>query len=202
MRSCLFPGGKIWLSPAANPARKLKYTLEIVETDSDSGRVLVGVNTLMANKLIEEAIRMGHIPALAGFTTMKSEVRYGSRNSRIDFLLESSAEHDPSRQVWVEVKNVSLVEDGHARFPDAPTERGRKHLLELKEMVAAGHRAALVFCLQRSDALTVGQADDIDPQYGQLLREAMAAGVEVYGARMIVSTAEISFGKLIPVSVI
>jgi sugar fermentation stimulation protein A len=85
------------------------------------------------------------------------------------------------RRLRVEVKNVSLVEKGHARFPDAPTARGRKHLRELEEMAASGDRAALVFCCQRADASTLGPADDIDPEYGRLLRRAAAAGVELVG---------------------
>jgi len=196
MRGCLFPDGRMWLSPAANPARKLKYTLEIVET---ANKVLVGVNTSQANTLIGESIKDGSITNLAGFASVRSEVKYGSRNSRIDFLLENDTGQNNSNRVWVEVKNVSLVEAGHARFPDSPTERGRKHLLELQEMVLSGDRAALVFCIQRGDANTVGPADDIDPEYGKLLREVMAAGVEVYGVRMKVSPTGIMFDQLIPV---
>ena len=127
-------------------------------------------------KALAEAITNGLIPSLAGFDSLRTEVRYGSRNSRVDLLLTNG-----EKRVWVEVKNVSLVEGGHARFPDAPTERGRKHLLELQEMVAAGDRAALVFCIQRGDAVTVGPADDIDPHYGHLLRIAAAAQVEIHG---------------------
>jgi sugar fermentation stimulation protein A len=181
MRGCLFEGARLWLSPANNPERKLKWSLEIVEAEAVDGdgrdiQVMVGVNTILANKLVAEAITGGFIPDLAGFDELKTEVRYGSRNSRIDILLTGGGQ-----KVWVEVKNVSLVERGHARFPDAPTERGRKHLLELQEMVAAGDRAALVFCVQRGDAVTVGPADDIDPEYGRLLREAASNGVEIIG---------------------
>ena len=181
MRGCLTAEARLWLSPATNPARKLKWSLEIVEVMARDvqGRdiqVLVGVNTILANRLVAEAITIGLIPALAGFDTLRTEVRYGSRGSRVDILLTTGQD-----RVWVEVKNVSLVEDGHARFPDSPTERGRKHLLELQEMVTAGDRAALVFCCQRPDAITVGAADDIDPEYGRLLRQAAAAGVEIFG---------------------
>jgi len=183
MTGCLSDQARVWLSPAVNPARKLKWSLEIVETEAKDHRgrklkVRVGVNTALANQLVVEAIGNGRIPAIGDFATLRTEVGYGTRNSRIDILLEGGL-----RKVWVEVKNVSLVENGHARFPDAPSERARKHLLELGEMVAAGDRAALVFCIQRSDARTVGPADDIDPEYGKLLREAAAAGVEVMGIR-------------------
>jgi sugar fermentation stimulation protein A len=181
MRGCLDEGARIWLSPATNPARKLRWSLEIVEVAARDvqGRVLqvlVGVNTILANQLVAQAINFGLLLPLAGFDSLRPEVRFGSRNSRVDLLLTTGDD-----RAWVEVKNVSLVENGHARFPDAPSERGRKHLLELMEMVTAGDRAALVFCCQRGDAVTVGPADDIDPEYGRLLREAASNGVEIIG---------------------
>jgi len=187
MSGCLFPGNTIWLSPAQNPDRKLKWTLEIVETPAG---VPVGVNTGLANRLVADAIAAGLIPDLAGFPHLRREVRYGSRGSRADILLAGEA-----ARVWVEVKNVSLVEDGHGRFPDAPTERGRKHLLELQEMVRGGDRAALVFCSQRPDALTLGPADDIDPDYGHLLREAAQCGVEIFGVGCLVSPEAVSVDR-------
>jgi sugar fermentation stimulation protein A len=199
MRGCLAEGARLWLSPAANPERKLKWTLEIVEAAAkdNQGRdiqVMVGVNTILANRLVVEAINSGLIPALAGFDSLRTEVRYGSRGSRADILLTTG-----DRKVWVEVKNVSLVEKGHARFPDAPTERGRKHLLELEEMVAAGDRAVMVYCCQRADAVTVGPADDIDPEYGRLLRQAAASGVEVVGLSACVESHGIVVERLVAV---
>jgi sugar fermentation stimulation protein A len=199
MRGCLAEGARLWLSPAANPERKLKWTLEIVEAAAkdNQGRdiqVMVGVNTILANRLVVEAINSGLIPALAGFDSLRTEVRYGSRGSRADILLTTG-----DRKVWVEVKNVSLVEKGHARFPDAPTERGRKHLLELEEMVAAGDRAVMVYCCQRADAVTVGPADDIDPEYGRLLRQAAASGVEVVGLSACVESQGIVVERLVAV---
>jgi sugar fermentation stimulation protein A len=201
MTGCLFEGGRVWLSPAANPERKLKWSLEIVEAparDSEGNdiQVKVGVNTSLANKLVAEAITDGLIPELAGFDSLRTEVPYGSRKSRIDILLENGDE-----RVWVEVKNVSLVEKGHARFPDAPTERGRKHLLELQEMAKSGDRAVLVFCIQRSDAVSVGPADDIDPEYGQLVRQVRAAGVEIIGVSAEVAPECINLGLIVPVEV-
>jgi sugar fermentation stimulation protein A len=199
MRGCLDEGARIWLSPAANPARKLRWSLEIVEVAARDvqGRalqVLVGVNTILANQLVARAINSGLLLPLAGFDSLRSEVRFGSRGSRVDLLLNTG-----DNRVWVEVKNVSLVEDGHARFPDAPSERGRKHLLELMEMVAGGDRAALVFCCQRDDAVTVGPADDIDPEYGLLLRKAATAGVEIMGLGARVTPQAIHPERLIPV---
>lgn len=173
MTGLLHPGARIWLSPASNPARKLKYSLEIVETSTG---VPVGVNTALANVVVAEAIQAELIPALKGQAEIRREIRYGSRGSRIDLLLTGAAS-----RTWIEVKNVSLVDDQHGRFPDAPTTRGRKHLLELQDVVRSGERAALVYCSQRPDTMTIGPADDIDPEYGALLREVAATGVELYG---------------------
>ncbi len=200
MRGCLAPGAPVWLSPATNPARQLRWTLDLVETVAGvfpgvAGDVLVGVNTALANTLVAEALVAGVVPELAGFADLRREVRYGSRNSRADFLLTGAA----GARTWVEVKNVSLVENGHARFPDAPTARGRKHLAELTDRVRDGEGAALVFCVQRGDAATVGPADDIDPEYGRLLREAAAAGVVVAAVVMDVRVAGIAPRGLLPV---
>ncbi len=200
MRGCLAPGCPVWLSPAANPLRKLKWTLELVETTSDTGPgiapgVLVGVNTALANALAAEAITAGLIPGLNGDADLRREVPYGQQGSRADILLTGP----DGRRTWVEVKNVSLVEDGHARFPDAPTARGRKHLEELEAMVVAGDRAALLFCVQRGDAGSAGPADDIDPAYGSLLRRVAAAGVEVHAVGMEMTPEGIDPARLLPV---
>jgi len=188
MRGALAPDAPVWLSPAEGPHRKLPWTLELVETTAATGPgiapgVLVGVNTALANRLAAEAAAAGLVPGLADAGQPRREVRYGSRGSRIDLLFTPAG----AAPAWVEVKNVSLVQDGHARFPDAPSARGRKHLEELADVAAAGDRAVLVFCVQRNDADTVGPADDIDPAYGALLRRAVAAGVAVCGVGMEVS---------------
>ncbi len=200
MRGLLAVGAEIWLSPANNPARKLKWTLEWVRTVEDlktgvQGGVLAGVNTILANHLAREALEKDLLACMGAKTEIKPEVKYGNQNSRIDFLLTGAG----GSKCWIEVKNVSLVEHGHARFPDSPTERGRKHLLELEAMVQAGDRAVLVFCIQRGDALTVGPADDIDPEYGRLLRKVMASGVEVFGLMCEVGTQDIKPHEIIPV---
>ncbi len=191
MTGCLFPGGRIWLSPATDPARKLQWTLEIVETPAGQ---LVGVNTTLANRLVADALAEGLLPPLAGFGTPRREVRYGSRRSRVDLLLARNDE-----RVWVEVKNVSLVSAGRGSFPDAPTVRGRKHLLELMEMVHNGDRAALVLCAQRADTRSIEPADTIDPAYGIMLRRAAQAGVEVSGLGCQVATTGIFPDKLLPI---
>ena len=188
MTGTLAPDAPVWLSPADDPRRKLAWSLELVETTAATGEgiapgVLVGVDTALANRLAAEAIGAGLVPGLEAAGTPRREVRYGTRGSRIDLLYEPS----PGARVWVEVKNVSLVRDGHARFPDAPTARGRKHLQELMQVTADGDRAVLVFCVQRGDARTVGPADDVDPLYGRLLRDAVGAGVAVHGVGMAVA---------------
>jgi len=173
MRGCLFPAAPVWLSPARNPARKLAWTLEQVETPAG---VLVGVNTALANVLVREALEGGLVPGLDDWDRIRPEVRYPAGAGRADFLLSG-----PAGPTWVEVKNVSWAEDGRARFPDAPTARGRRHLVALMDRVAAGDRAALVFCVQRGDADAVEAAADVDPEYARLLGAARAAGVIVRG---------------------
>ena len=200
MRGCLAPNAEIWLSCADNPARKLKWTLELVRTVENletgvKGGVLVGVNTILANRLAREALEKDLLPCMASDSNIRPEVKYGNQGSRVDFLVTDAA----GGKCWIEVKNVSLVENSHARFPDSPTERGRKHLQELEAMVQAGDRAALVFCIQRDDASTVGPADDIDPEYGQLLRRVKAAGVEVHGLMCQVNPEGILPYKTIPI---
>ncbi len=201
MRGLLAHEAEIWLSPANNPARKLPWTLELIRTVENSttgvqGGILVGVNTIMANRLVREALENNLLPLLPPGAEIRSEVKYG-QGSRVDFLVTDAHEN----RCWIEVKNVSLVENSHARFPDSPTERGRKHLLELEAKVKAGDRAALVFCIQRGDAKTVGPADDIDSLYGQLLRQVAATGVEIFGLGCQVSPTGIFPHKNIPVMI-
>ncbi len=165
------PGLPVWLSRSADPKRKLALTLEMVELPTG----LVGVNTLRPNRLAEEAIGEGVIPALTGYDRIRREVRYDV-DSRIDLLLE--AEGRPS--AFVEVKNVTLSRvPGLLEFPDCVTARGAKHLGALERVVAAGGRAVMLFVAQRNDGDRFATADDLDPAYGAALRRARAAGVEV-----------------------
>jgi len=185
MQGCKDPGSRVWLSASDNPKRKLPWTWEIVEADG----VLVGLHTGRTNALVREAIEAGRVPALAGYKRLRGEVPYGGpdgRRSRIDLLLE--AEGRPP--CYVEVKNVTAaVTGGLGFFPDAVTERGTKHLREMAEEVARGHRAVLFFCVQRGDVREVRPADHIDPEYGRTLRQVLAQGVEVlaYGAEVLPS---------------
>ena len=180
MKNCQPEGGRAWISDSHNPKRKLRHTLEVLEL---APGVLAGVNTHRPNALAQEAIESGLIPKLAGYGALKREVKYGSQNSRIDLLLSEHPKDE--RRCYVEVKNVTLgVGEGVARFPDAVTKRGTKHLQELMEMVREGHRAVLLYCAGRTDTVIIEPADDIDPVYGRTLREAVAAGVEIMAWRL------------------
>ena len=168
MRSCSEPGRPVFLSRHDRPERKLRYTWEMIRMPGS----LVGVNTLVPNRLVREEIEGGNIPELAGYTHVRPEVPYG-RNSRIDLLLERDGE-----RCYVEIKNCTLLEDSVARFPDAVTARGLKHLLELRDQAQAGHRAVIFFLIQRMDATGFAPADRVDPAYGDALRRVVQGGVE------------------------
>lgn len=169
MMGCCEPGSEVWLSPADNPERKLKWTWELIRV----GDGLVGINTSWPNALVAEACAEGLIPEVAGYDTVRREVKYG-KNSRIDVLLEKA----DGSLCYVEVKNVTLARDGHAEFPDAVTSRGAKHLVEMTDMVAEGHRAVMVYLVQREDCEAFRVAADIDPAYRDALALAMSKGVE------------------------
>lgn len=179
MLSVKEPGSRVWLSPAADPKRKLRYTWELLAV----GNALVGINTGHPNRLVADAIAAGQIKELAGYPVLKREQKYG-KNSRIDILLEA-----PGRPAcYVEIKNVTMKRGPGdlAEFPDAVTERGAKHLREMTDIVKAGGRAVMVYLVQRTDCRRFSVAADIDPAYAAGLAAAMAAGVEAlcYGCRI------------------
>jgi sugar fermentation stimulation protein A len=190
------PGMIVWLSTSTSETRKYKHTWEMVETDLGKGKVLVGVNTQHPNKLVEEAIRNGTLKSLSGFAELKREQKYG-HNSRIDILLS-----DPAKGLaYVEVKNVHFSRQrGLAEFPDSVTERGTKHLAELADMVQQGHRAVMVYLVQRGDVTKFTLARDIDTKYGDGFDKAIAAGVEVLVLRCALNTSGISGNKLLPLA--
>lgn len=180
MKNCQEPGSRVWYTDSQNPKRKYACTWELVEVDK---KHIVGINTGFANRLVEEAIHSGTIAGLGDYASLRGEVAYGEQKSRIDFLLEGTRT-DPDALCYVEVKNVSLgLGDGLGSFPDAVTSRGQKHLRELLAMREAGHRAVLFFCVQHSGIERVEPADDIDPEYGRLMREVVSKGVEVMAYR-------------------
>jgi sugar fermentation stimulation protein A len=188
------PGSEVWLSPARNPERKLKFTWEMIRV----GRSLVGINTQLPNAIVAEAVEAGEIPELAGYPSLRREVKYGV-NSRIDLLLENDDD-----KCYVEVKNVTmkrdLSKDAPAEFPDAVTARGAKHLVELATMVGLGHRAVMFYLVQRQDAESFAIAADIDPVYAEGLQAARKAGVEVlcYGCKL--SKSEIRIESPLPLA--
>jgi sugar fermentation stimulation protein A len=172
-------GLRVWLSKSDNPKRKLKYSWEIVEaknTENNVGETLVGINTSLPNKIIEEAISHDLIDPLKGYDTMRREVKYGA-NSRIDILLSGEGKSD----CYVEVKNVHLArQKEHAEFPDSVTERGAKHMMELSSEVKKGNRAVMVYLVQREDVNSFSIAGDIDPKYRDAFNLGMDNGVEAY----------------------
>lgn len=190
MLTCAEPGSVAYVSRAANPSRKLAHTLELVQSKG----VLVGVNTALANRLAEEAIRAGVITELSGYVAIRREVRYGA-NSRVDLLLERPG----LPPCYVEVKNVTLAREGVAAFPDAVSTRGAKHMAELAAQARAGHRAAVLFTVQREDCDAMAPADDIDPAYGAALRAAADAGVQVLAYQARVTPEEIVLYRKLPV---
>ncbi len=188
------PDMTIWLSESNNPKRKLKYSWELVQVEDYDKPSLVGINTAHPNKLVEEAILGGKIKELDGYGALKREVKYG-KNSRIDILLSDENKAD----CYVEVKNVHLMrEQGLAEFPDSVTTRGAKHLRELSDMVAEGHRSVLVFLIQRDDADNMTIAKDIDPAYAEAMDEALKAGVEILAYSCDLSINGIEVTKSIP----
>ncbi len=184
------PGAKVWLSPARNPQRKLRYSWELVDLDG----LLVGINTGHPNGIVAEALAAARIPELAGYADIKREVRYG-RNSRIDLLLQ-----DGGRPAcYVEVKNVHLLRRPRvAEFPDSVTARGTKHLGELAAMAEAGQRAVMLYLVQRGDCARVEIAADIDPVYDRALREARERGVEALCYACRVSPESIELDRALP----
>jgi len=191
MAGCSDPGSQVYLSRANNPKRKLPYTLELVRTPEG---VLVGVNTLMPNRVFKRAVAGGALPELAGYEEVTGEVK-ASDHSRIDLRLRGEGR----RACWVEIKNVTLVEQGVARFPDAVTARGAKHLQELARLHQRGDRAVILFAVQRADAGAVGPADRIDPHYGEVLRSVCAGGVEALAYHLEVSPEGIHPAERLPV---
>lgn len=189
MTGCAAPGSPVMLSVSNKPSRKLPYTWELVKADG----VWVGINTSLTNRLAREGIENGTVRDLSGYDCVRGEVPYGE-HSRLDFMLSGD-----KGNCFVEVKNVTLIDGKQALFPDAVTTRGQKHLRDLMEIVADGKRGVIFFVVQRSDAESVSPADDIDPEYGRLLRLAVASGVEAIAYRAMVSPAEIRLSQRLPV---
>lgn len=185
MTTCAEPGFRVVLSDSENPKRKYRFTWELAH----NGDCWICVNTGRANEMAFEAVSKGWIPELAGYDEVIREQKFG--NSRFDLLLKSG-----DALCYVEVKNVTLLaEDGMYAFPDAVTERGRKHLNELIDVVKAGHRAAMLFVIPRSDGSGLRAAREIDPKYAEALKVAAENGVEIHAWQAEVSPEEIRLAK-------
>ena len=188
----LVPGYRVLLAPAppdAAPARKTAYDLALV----DANGALASADARLPNKLVAEALAAGRLPSFAAYAAVHPEKTYG--DSRLDFLLQSD---HPPRSCYLETKSVTLVENGIARFPDAPTLRGVKHLRSLMHAVAAGHDAAVIFVIQRADARAFAPHDTADPLLGAALRSAIAAGVTAHAYRCQVDETAITLANPVP----
>lgn len=194
MLGLLRPGAEIALSVSDNPKRRLPHTLEMIRVPDFRQAFWVGVNTLTPNRLFRLAVTAGALPELAGYDRVRPEPPFA--DGRLDFALSG-----PAGECMVECKNVTLALDGAAVFPDAPTARGRKHLLELTRRCREGQgRAALFFLIQRPDGACFAPADVVDPEYADLLAKAREAGVMVLPYRADVSPSGIVLGARLPLA--
>jgi sugar fermentation stimulation protein A len=189
MTQCCEPGRDVFISYHENPKRKLKYTWQLIDMPAS----LVGVNTMIPNRLVGQAIRDELLGELMGYDTVLTEVKVGS-SSRIDLLLKKGEDDF----CYVEVKNCTLVNNSQAFFPDAVTSRGKKHLVELQKLVADGHRCVMFYLIQRMDAQQFSPADHIDPEYGRELRNAISNGVEILAYDVCIDLQRIKLKGRIP----
>ena len=185
----MIPQRRVRLIHNPSAKRKTDYTLALVK----HGRIWVSVYPVFANRLVGDALDNRALSGLSDYNDFSAEVKVG--HSRFDFQLNFS-----DGPMWVEVKSVSLVEETVGKFPDAPTERGRRHVEELIELKRKGNRTAVLFVSQRSDTRTITSNDAIDPEFGTRLREAKGAGVELYGFNCKVTASSVSLDR--PVEVV
>ena len=186
------PGLRVWLEPNDDPKKKLKFGWRLVEFENGHWS---GIDTAVPNRVVKEALRARAVAPLSAYGEVVPEVKYGT-NSRVDFLLRGPGLPD----AYVEVKNVHLRRDGDwAEFPDSVTARGAKHLGELAAVAAAGHRAVMLYLVQRTDCARLKMASDLDPAYAEAFERAADAGVEMlaYGTRIDVGG--VRFGAAMPV---
>ena len=188
------PGMRVWLEPNDDPGKKLRFGWRLLEL---GGGHWAGIDTMVPNRVVGEALRGGNIAEWSGYRGVRAEVKYG-KASRVDFLLCEAGLPD----AYVEVKNVHLSrEDGWAEFPDSPTARGAKHLVELAEMVRQGHRAVMFYLVQRTDCVRFRLAGDVDPKYAAAFAEAAQAGVEVLCYDTVISTDGVALGRRLEVAI-
>jgi len=191
MMGLLQNGNKVWFSKSDNPNRKLGYTLEIIETENNK----IGINTLLTNKIVYEALNNKKIQSLTRFQKIKSEVKF-SNNTRFDFLLTNK-----NQKCFLEIKNVTLVRNKKiAEFPDAITSRGTKHLNELSEAKKKGFTSIILYLIQRQDCKTFKIAEDIDNDYKVAFDKALKAGVKVLCYDCKINNEEVKLNKQIIIS--
>jgi len=196
MKSCLEADAEVWLSPASDPKRKTRFTWEMIRINDD----WVGINTSNPNALAFEWVDRGLVPGLEGISGLRREVKW--EDSRFDLYGEmdqSKSASGTERGCFIEVKNVSMKEGERALFPDAVTERGRKHLNTLIRVKKAGMRAVMLYVVQRMDVRIFSPARDIDPAYGLALDKAIRNGVEMIVVQAKVTPESIEFHKTLPV---
>ncbi|MGN6424576.1 MAG: DNA/RNA nuclease SfsA [Asticcacaulis sp.] len=197
MLGLLTPGAPALVTRLPGSKRKLGYRLEALRAEAAFGAPWVGVNTQWPNRMIAHAIEAGLIPPLSGYAHLRPEVAYGA-GSRIDLLASG---HADLPDAYIEVKNVHLSrQPGLAEFPDCVTARGAKHLSELAQMADAGHRAVVVFCIQRDDVAAFDIARDCDPAFSRAFDAARLAGVEFLALSFQVSPAGIAFARGVSVA--
>ncbi len=187
MKTCLEEGAEVYLSPVDDPKRKTQFTWEMIMINGK----WIGINTNHPNLLAYEAIRSGQVPALRGYDEVKREVKF--QDSRFDVMAKNDKE-----TCFIEVKNVTMKDGDFALFPDAKTERGRKHLQTLIRVKEEGLRAVMFYVVQRMDVAKAGPAVDIDPAYADALKKAIDSGVEVIAMQAEVSPDGIDLVKEIP----
>ena len=176
------PGCRVLVSKSDNPKRSLAYTWELIELqdDPDQPPSWVGTNTALPNRVIKAALEAQVFAELGAYATVRPEVKYGKDGkSRIDFLLTGA---DDPRPIYVEVKNTTWTKGSLALFPDTVTTRGQKHLQELTDLLPSA-RGVMLYYINRDDCTQFAPGDEADPLYGQLLRGAIAQGLEVLPCR-------------------
>ena len=188
MRELLVPGYRVFVRPRPAPHRKTGYDLALV----DLGFTLASADARLPNALVAEALAEGRLPQFREYPDIRREVTFGE--SRLDLMLEGVL-----GRCYVETKSVTLVVDGAGLFPDAPTVRGTKHLHSLAQAVGAGHRAAVVFVVQRDDCEAFAPHDAADPEFGVTLRQSMAAGVGAFAYSCRVTEKAITLGRSLPI---
>ncbi len=188
MKELFIPGCRVLVRPVPGERRKTKFDLALV----DMGQAWASADARMPNALIAEGVANGHLRQFAGYSDIRREVTFGE--SRLDLMLEGS-----SGRCYIEAKSVTLVEDGVGLFPDSPTVRGAKHLRTLETVIESGHRAAVVFVIQRPDATMFATNDPADPDLAEAFRSALAAGVEAYAYNCLVTERVLKLDQALPI---